>query len=113
MFKGGYKYILKISSTPPIGIQLSIKVVPGEFDDSLSWPCKEKVRVTLMDPQQPLVNNVNSISGVIYFEKGKEPCSRPLHVDHHKYHVILGGLTKRNFIPCIQSDTILLRASRE
>ena len=28
-------------------VEASIKVVPGEFDDSLSWPCKEKVRVTL------------------------------------------------------------------
>ena len=113
MFRGGYKYKLKISSQPFSRLPTQavyIKVVPGEFDNSLSWPCKEKVRVTLMNQQQPLVS-LNDFSGVIDFEKGDEPCSRPLHDNHHEYRFIL----ELNAITLcyVRESTILLRVSRE
>jgi len=110
LFQGGYRYILKISSTVTYGMEASIKVVPGEFDDSLSWPCKEKVRVMLIDQQQPLVS-LNDISGVIDLGKSKEPCSRPFHADHREYHCVL-RLTRNTIISYITSDTILFRVSR-
>ena len=110
LFQGGYRYILKISSTVTYGMEAAIKVVPGEFDDSLSWPCKEKVRVMLIDQQQPLVS-LNDISGEIDLGKRKKPCSRPFHADHHEYHCIL-RLTRNTIISYITSDTILFRVSR-
>ena len=111
LFRGGYKYRLKISSLSSFRTEVSIKVVPGDYDDSLSWPCKEKVRVTLMDQCQPLAN-LNSKSRLNDFGKGKEPCSRPRHDDYHEYRSIL-VLTKQKVTPCIRSDTILLRVTSE
>jgi len=64
LFSIGYKYILKIE-TALFGLFCSlsvfIKVVPGEFDEYLSWPCKEKVCVTLVN--NPLLDNREYISG--------------------------------------------------
>ena len=54
----GYSFLLKIEFVLNIWYtvtshnrhgNLYIRVVPGEFDESLSWPCKEKVRVTVID----------------------------------------------------------------
>ena len=81
----GYKYLLKIEVVK-IFLRLSIKVVPGEFDGLLPWPCKEKVRVTV---------NVNELKGIernisnVVFYFGSKPWSRPLHDDHHEYRLIL------------------------
>ena len=90
LFGCGYKYLLKIE-TVTFGfhafLSVYIKVVPGEFDESLSWPCKEKVRVELVDQQSLPGENK---SGVIDFEKGKNLCSRPLRDDDDEYRPILG-----------------------
>ena len=93
-------------------MEASIKVVPGEFDDSLSWPCKEKVHVTMLGQRNPPAQSLKK-SAVIDLEKGTEPCSRPLHEDHHEYRVISElkyYLYSRLFFQC---DTILLRVNRE
>ena len=82
----GYKYLLQIEVASACFLRLSIKVVPGEFDGLLSWPCKEKVRVT--------VNGLNKLSGIeknrsnVVFDFGSEPWPRPLHDDHHEYRLI-------------------------
>ena len=69
LFAQGYKYLLTIDSSQwRSDVRLYIKVVPGEFDELLSWPCKEKVRVTLVNQDLPLDVNKN-ISEVIDFGK--------------------------------------------
>jgi len=100
LFKGGYRYKMKVSSLSPYVMEMSIKVVPGEFDDSLSWPCKEKLRV-----------NFSGLSNVIDFEKGKKPCSRPLHDNHHEYRLI--AEVQKILVVYHISGTFLLRVSRE
>ena len=114
LFECGYKFLLEIVITRPLSpnfLRVYIKVVPGEFDELLSWPCKEKVRVTLVDQNLPLDNKKN-ISHMISFEMGMEPCSRPLCDDHHKYHPSL-GLSKHELRSYITNDTILIRVNRE
>ena len=108
LFERGYKYLLKISRGLLGGLfhlEVSIKVVPGEFDELLSWPCKEKVRVTL-DNICGLSLRV-PISNVIDFEKGREPCCRPLNDDHQAYRRVLG------FCPTQFESTIFIRVKRE
>ena len=56
LFERGYKYLLKMVIAmdvlgPRLQLNTYIKVVPGEFDELLSWPCKEKVRVTLVNQE--------------------------------------------------------------
>ena len=118
LFECSYKYLLQIKISPDqigsfVTLHLHIKVVPGEFDELLSWPCKEKVRVTLVD-QDPLVDNRRNISHVIDFEKDKKPCYRPLRDDHHDYRPILVlrsvDLHRGSYI---NNDTILIRVNRE
>ena len=60
-------------------LYVKIKVVPGKFDDLLSWPCKEKVRVTLADQDSETLK----ITEVIDFDKGKKPCSRSVCDNYH------------------------------
>ena len=89
---------------------LCIKVVPGEFDESLSWPCKEKVRVTVID-QDPCQDNRENRSHVIDF--GENPSSRPLFNDNREYTKILD---LRDFIySCsfIRNDSIFIMVQRE
>ncbi|KAL9954652.1 hypothetical protein ACROYT_G042217 [Oculina patagonica] len=76
-----YKYLLKMKMAEykfcylnqgqecfrPVVFSLYIKVVPGEFDSLLTWPCKEKVRVTLID-QDPCEDKKENISHVVDFE---------------------------------------------
>ena len=111
LFKGGYKYKMKFGFRGMV-INASIKVVPGKFDDSLSWPCKEKVHVTVLGQRKPPYHSFKK-SAVIDLEKGKEPCSRPLHDDHHEYRLI--SELQYNLYSLIfwQYDTILLRVNRE
>ena len=115
----GYKYLMKISveisSNLPsweqlVTLWMYIKNVPGEFDESLSWPCKEKVCVTLVS-HHAVMDNWKNISGLIDFEKGVEPCSRPFHDDHHEYRLIrtVSSLT----LSFVKDDTMLIRANRE
>ena len=100
----------------PIGDCLSvyIKVVPGEFDELLSWPCKEKVRVTFVD-QNPCQDDRENISDVIYFGKGESPCCRPLHDNHHDhdYHFIFSLMKSQYESYIITKDTPLIRVNRE
>ena len=108
MFKRGYKYLLKIKTHSllwPVDLGLYIKVIPGEFDELLSWPCKEKVRVTWVD--QVSLPSENR-SDVIDFEKGREPCFRPLNDDHHVYRLVLDFT-----VGFAMKDTILIRVNRE
>ena len=83
----GYKYLLEIVLTD-IFLRLSIKVVPGEFDELLPWLCKEKVRVTV-NGLNKLKGIERNISNVVFdFAEGIEPWSRPLHDDHHECRLI-------------------------
>ena len=89
---------------------LYIKVVPGEFDESLSWPCKEKVRVTVID-QDPCQDNRKNISHVIDF--GENPSSRRLVYENGEYIEILN---LRDFIysrSFIWDDTIFIMVQGE
>ena len=113
LFAQGYKYLLRIaiflSSRKPLrgqrGARVYIKVVPGEFDELLSWPCKEKVRVTVVRG-----GHKKNKSAVTDF--GEEPCSRPLRDDHHTDRCIL-ALTESKFKSCTKDDSILIRVNRE
>ena len=127
LFKCGYRYLLKIkvvfsnrdnSSTfvslfRTIGLLLSIKVVPGEFDKLLSWPCTEKVRVMVID-QDPCQDNRENISRVVDFEKGENPCSRPFKDDDQEYRFILylkkDALQTRSYI---KNDSIFVMVNKE
>ena len=112
LFEHGYKYLLRFETMEfDLTLLIFIKIVPGEFDEILSWPSKEKVRVTLVD-QNALIDNGKNTSSVIDFEKGVEPCSRPLHDDHYEYRCIL-ALSNIQSRSCIKDDTILIRANRE
>ena len=119
LFAGGYKYLMKISveiSSALTGwesivtLWMYIKNVPGEFDELLSWPCKEKVRVTLVG-HHAARDNWKNISGLIDFGKDVEPCSRPLHDDHHEFRLIrtVSSLT----LSFVKDDTLLIRVNRE
>ena len=110
LLERSYKYLLEIetSSTLPV----YIKVVRGEFDESLSWPCKEKVRVTLID-QEPQPVSKNHMSQFIDFEKGREPCSEPLHDDYHECRFIYSLPRNIQYGSYTKDDTILIRVNRE
>jgi len=105
LFSIGYKYLLKIqlSKLCPYYLGVFIKIVPGEFDESLSWPCKEKVRVTVVN-QNPLPGNMENMSNEIHFKR--EPFFRPLHDNHpdHRFIVVLPV----NLKSLVKNDTILI-----
>ena len=110
----GYKYSLKIQIHQPESakwghlVSLKIKVVPGEFDDLLSWPCKEKVRVSFVDQ----VSKIN-MSEVIDFDKGKRPCSRSLCDDYQDYRQVIARNVDVLRCGYMSNDTILIRVNRE
>ena len=102
----GYKYLLKISRWS-LDLNVCIIIVPGEFDELLSWPCKEKVRVTL-DYQGML--GPDSESSVTDFEKGSVPCYQPVDDDDHDTYRVV------RFIDLFSSawkDTVLITVTRE
>jgi len=112
LFRVDYKYSLKIQAEK-IGfqfLQVCIKVVPGEFDALLSWPCKEKLRVTLVN-QNPLKTKRENISQVIDFEK--KPFSRPLYNDHQEYRLILSIHAGDFKSQLYRFDPILIRVNRD
>jgi len=114
LFECGYRFLLEIVIARPLSqnfLRVFIKVVPGEFDELLPWPCKERVRVTLVNQDLPPDNRKN-ISHVIDFEMGKKPSSRPHCDDDHKYRPSL-GLSKHELHSYIKNDTILIRVNRE
>ena len=116
LFSIGYKYLLKLQingSRQDQGLDVKIKVVPGEFDELLSWPCKEKVRVTIVD-QKPLLDKRVNMPEVIDFDKGKKPCSRPLCDDYHDYrHVIERAVSVLRCGSYMKNNTLLIMVNRE
>ena len=109
LFERGYKYLLKIKKTRGrrrIELEVFIKVVPGEFDELLSWPCREKVRVTWNSLDGQSVGKSSQFH-VTDFEKDREPCSRPLNDDHHAYRRVLHSIV------FLTLNTILIRVNRE
>ena len=124
----GYKYLLKFEISQSLAaaiamvdpcydwalseqwLYVNIKVIPGKFDRSLSWPCKEKLRVTLADQDSETLK----ITEVIDFDKGKKSCSRSALDDYHDYrkviakkvHLFRPGSNWNNI-------TILIRVNRE
>ncbi|XP_078350399.1 TNF receptor-associated factor 6-A-like [Oculina patagonica] len=111
-YLGGYRYKLKLNVSL-FYFLLDITVVPGDFDSILSWPCKEKVRVTLID-QDPRMDNRENISHVIDFEKGERPCCSPHADDAHEYRFIFNRrketLRTRSYI---KNDTIFIMANKD
>jgi len=117
LFGENYKYLLTIvvriyplrsyMLNPEIDDDLCvyIKVVPGQFDAWLSWPCQEKVRVTLVH-QDLLPNNPKNISRVIDFGK----VSRNPPIDDG--HLIL-ELSRDQLPSYTKDDTIFIRVNRE
>ena len=118
----GYKYLLKIEIDRlelddwddwdewDQWLEVKIKLVSGEFDDLLSWPCKEKVRVSLVDQDSKTLR----ITKVIDFDNGKKPCSRPRRDDHHDYrHIFRGEVDVLRRGSVTKNDTILIRVNRE
>ena len=87
LYQEDYKYLLKIEMRGNF-LRLYIKVVPGEFDELLSWPCKEKVRVTLIGLNELMGIETNRSNVVFDFAEGSEPWSRPLRDDHHDHRLI-------------------------
>ena len=88
-----------------------ICVVPGEFDPLLSWPFKEKVRVTLIN-QDPPRDDVKDICNVTDFGSLDVPIMRPLNEDNERWHVVLGpdfGLSRSLEL----SDTIFIMVQKE
>ena len=67
---------------------ICICVVPGEFDPLLSWPFKEKVRVTLIN-QNPYKDKEKNICRVTDFGSLDMPIMRPLNEDNESWHVVL------------------------
>ena len=122
LFEHGSKHILKIKipelislmTQPCLGNRLSvyIKVVPGKFDEMLSWPCKEKVRVTFVD-QNPYQGYRGTMSRVIDFEKCELPCFRPLYDYSHNYHFIFVLEERQHRSYIYRNDTTLIRVNRE
>ena len=88
-----------------------ICVVPGEFDPLLSWPFKEKVRVTLIN-QDPSRDDVKDICNVTDFGSLDVPIMRPLNEDNERWHVVLGpdfGFSRSLEL----SDTIFIMVQKE
>ena len=88
-----------------------ICVVPGEFDPLLSWPFKEKVRVTLIN-QDPPRDDVKDICNVTDFGSLDVPIMRPLNEDDERWHVVLGpdfGFSRSLEL----SDTIFIMVQKE
>ena len=89
LIKNGYRYQIKMmpnggaaasdlvadNSYKGLWLSLFVKVVPGEFDSLLSWPCKEKIRLTIID-QNRSQDKKKNISTVI--DLSKQECPRPL-----------------------------------
>ena len=92
----------------PISLIVIIKVVPGEFDELLSWPCKEKVRVTCEN--QGVLLHGNSESKVIDFEKDCEPWCRSLNDTHDTYRGVQFGLAVSTFY--LEGDRFAKRQQR-
>ena len=88
-----------------------ICVVPGEFDPLLSWPFKEKVRVTLIN-QDPPGDEVKDICNVTDFGSLDVPIMRPLNENNERWHVVFDpnfGFSESLAL----SDTIFIMVQKE
>ena len=88
-----------------------ICVVPGEFDPLLSWPFKEKVRVTLIN-QDPPRDEVKDICNVTDFGSLDVPIMRPLNENNERWHVVFDpnfGFSESLAL----SDTIFIMVQKE
>ena len=72
---------------------LNVCVVPGEFDLLLSWPFKEKLKVTLLS-QNPSRDAKEGISNVTDFGTLFKPVFRPLAEDKLTWHAVLGPIAQ-------------------
>ena len=122
LFSYGYKLRIKMECTEILffgpfsrrfDFSLYLNVVPGEFDSLLSWPFKEKVRVTLID-QEPCQEIRENISRVIDFQKQGFPCPRQFKEISRDYgfrdFVDRDALRSRSYI---RNDTIFIMISKE
>ena len=88
-----------------------ICVVPGEFDPLLSWPFKEKVRVTLIN-QDPPRDEVKDICNVTDFGSLDVPIMRPLNENNERWHVVFDP--KFGYSESLElSDTIFIMVQKE
>ena len=71
----------------------NVCVVPGEFDLLLSWPFKEKLKVTLLS-QNPSRDAKEGISNVTDFGTLFKPVFRPLAEDKLTWHAVLGPIAQ-------------------
>ena len=88
-----------------------ICVVPGEFDPLLSWPFKEKVRVTLIN-QDPPRDEVKDICNVTDFGSLDVPIMRLLNENNERWHVVFDpnfGFSESLAL----SDTIFIMVQKE
>lgn len=112
----GYKLRIIVNLSGPSVFQkvpqwsLYIRVVPGEFDDLLPWPIKEKVRVTLID-QNPCQDKRENISRVINFENAA--CPRPVTEDKGFDRGTLIDQKTLLARPHIMNDTMFIMANKE
>ena len=113
LFENGYKLriILKPSGSHFV---LCVRVVPGGFDHFLSWPFKEKVRVTLID-QNPCKDKRKDISHVFDFSKRLSKCPRPPHErdDKFDYGTLFITHDKLGTGSYIMNDAIFIMAKQE
>ena len=91
-----------------------VRVVPGKFDPFLSWPFKEKVRVTLID-QNPCKDKREDISCVFNFRQMFIPCPRPPYEkdDTFDFGRVLLTQNKLRTGSYIINDAIFIMAKKE
>ena len=118
--ENGYKLriVLKTvklySSQARPNFAVHLRVVPGDFDHLLSWPIKEKIRVTLID-QNPYKEKRKDISYVVDFSERLPTCPRPPYerdeeFDFGDFFFTQGQLQTRSYII---NDTIFIMANKE
>ncbi|PFX27536.1 TNF receptor-associated factor 6 [Stylophora pistillata] len=93
---------------------LYICVIPGEFDPLLSWPFKEKIRVTLFD-QNPCRDEKKDIWRVTDFESLARPILRPHSEADANWHAVLGPFSEEMLQSAsyILNDTIFIMVKKE
>ena len=89
---------------------ICICVVPGEFDPLLSWPFKEKVRVTLIN-QNPYKDEEKNICRVTDFGSLDMPIRRPLNEDNESWHVVLEPYF--DSVSFMLRDTLVITVQKE
>ena len=89
---------------------ICICVVPGEFDPLLSWPFKEKVRVTLIN-QNPYKDEEKNICRVTDFGSLDMPIMRPLNEDSESWHVVLEPYF--DSVSFMLRDTLVITVQKE